>query len=368
MLGLEIETLITKNGNLVTRSIWEETLTSEDSIIKDPCSRQPVGFKKDFGIVKTDTTSAIVEVSIEPGPLEAILNRAEDFYLWLEGLGYTSLDVAYLPPPGIRWYLKNATPRGHYRLLQWYGYNHHKIATMASTQIWIDVGKEDLPMVLNALNVASPFLISKYSNSPCCGWKEYRVRAWIDFASNSWAAIPDAWAPYSYSSWYEVLSRLFSGVPQEAEPCKDLSLHTFESLSHELLEFNEVKARDVSMGVVKANNIEILEGMQRWNFGPAIARWKSSLPRSDWLFSFLEGDISSFINSLDKVMIEVRLFPKLSLSRLHEAILDVLMIAENSSELDMMNPNVLKHLYIRAARGEDLPSYYTRMVERVLRR
>ena len=349
MIGLELEALAVVPKPL-ERDEWLKVLERLDGEeLLDPCTRQPVGKKTKEFTVKTDTTSAIIEVSVEPGK-----DAVERAFQALESLGLKFYDKGYYPNPGPRWYLRNATPRGHYRLLHWYGYQHWRIATMASSQIWIDVKKEELPKVLDAINKASPWLLKKYSNSPFAGWKEYRVRAWQLFSEGSWASLPYPWAPKAFSSWKDVLYDLLSGAPQEAEPCLDLSPNTWEELA-EGFERGKAFARRADMGTSFASREGVLKGMQRWSFRPAIARWKVGEAKPKAFKALLEGDVRPFLDSLEKVMVEVRVLPFLPKERLEEAIEDLLRIAE--VEPPEVGDLELRHAFVRAAKGGELPSW-----------
>jgi len=349
LIGLELEALAAK-PKLMEREEWLRVLEGvEGEELKDPCTNQLVGKRGKGFVLKTDTTSAIIEVSVDPGS-----RAVERAFAVLESLGLELYERAYYPNPGLRWYLKNATPRAHYRLLHWYGYQHWRIATMASSQIWIDVGKEDLPRALDALNKASPWLIKKYWNSPYAGWREYRVRAWQLFSEGAWASMPYPWAPKPFSSWRDVLTDLLSGSPQEAFPCLDLSLSSWAELA-EAFKSGRVPARRADMGFGEASREGVLEGMQRWSFRPAIARWRVGEVRPEALSSLLEGDVRPFLESLEKVMIEVRLLPFLPKERLEEAVEDVVRIA--SLEPPEVPWAELREAYVRAAAGARLPSW-----------
>jgi len=350
VVGLELEALAVEPEPM-DRERWLKLLGEVDGEeLKDPCTGQVIGKRTNEFVVKTDTTSAIIEISVEPGP--KAISKA---FQALELLGVRPYARAYYPPPGRRWYLKNATPRGHYRLLHWYGYSHWEIATMASSQVWLDVSKEELPRVLDAINKASPWLLKKYSNSPFAGWKEYRVRAWQLFSERSWASAPYPWAPKPFSGWADVLEDLTSGAPQEAEPCLDLSLNAWEELA-EAFAKGKVLARRADMGLAYATPQGVLKGMQRWTFRPAIARWRPKpSPRPEALKGALEGNPKPFLDSLEKVMVEVRLLPYLPQERLEEAVEDLLKLAR--AEPPEVGWAELREAYVRAAMGKRLPEW-----------
>ncbi len=373
MWGAEYEVLVRKNGNAVTRSTWLEALNSVPGReVMDPCSRQLIGKRTNLGLLKTDTTSAILELSISPtNSIDGLLRAFAEFHELIQNnLNFEIYDKAYLPFPSLEWYLKNATPRGHYRLLQWYGYEHWRISRMASTQIWIDVRPKDLPCVLNAINNAAPWLLSKFSNSPCCGWKEYRVASWILFARRSWASIPNVWAPKSFTDWTDVVLDILSGKPQEAEGCKDLSMNNIKELAHHLSVNGFAPARDINMGIVRASTKDMLKGMQRWTFRPAIARWSiADKVRDDWLERLLlDKDISPFLNTLSKTFIEVRFPPYLEEERLLELLLYIESISKNCEASPTLDSYTLRYWYVKAAKGETPPRELSEWVERVIRR
>jgi hypothetical protein len=349
MIGLELEALAVKPRPLERRE-WLKVLERvEGEEVLDPCTNQLVGKKTKEFLIKTDTTSAIIEVSVEPG--REVVERA---FQALEELGLDFYERAYYPNPGRRWYLRNATPRGHYSLLQRYGYEHWRIATMASSQVWLDVRKEELPRALDALNKASPWLIERFWNSPYAGWKEYRVKAWIDFSANSWVAPPFPWAPKTYSSWEDVLADYSSGRPQEVPDCLDLSHYSWEELAEDF-ERGRLLGRRADMGFGEAKREDLLKGMQRWTFRPAIPRWKASEARPEAVKGLLGDDPRAFLDSLEKVMVEVRLLPYLPKERLLEAVetLQALLEAEPPEVSDFE----LREAYLRAAKGLPLPEW-----------
>jgi len=369
-VGLELEVLALSGKEPLTRQEWLTILEEvKGTYLKDECTQQIVGKVTQWGSIKTDTTSVIIEASLKPGPLNAVISRVHDFIQVVEDSGLKLYPHAYLPHPTLEWYLRNATPRGHYRLLQWYGYDHWRISTMASTQIWLDVSIDDLPCALNSINVSAPLLLEKYANSPCCGWKEYRVKAWELFSKNSWVSIPHGWLPRSYKSWDDVIYDLLSGHPQEAKGCKDLSPNSFREMAIELSEFGTTKARDVTMAVTNVSSFEILEGMQRWSFRPAIVRWKVGRIKDSWLYDLLiEGTTATLIKGIEKTMIEVRFLPTLSPHLIEEAVNDLLTIKENCEELPVFSAQFLEWQHVRAAKGLGVSNALREAVTRVLKR
>ena len=343
---MELEAIILRNGSPITRKDFAELLESfEGELVKDPCTNQAVG--KDLGevVIKSDTTSAILEISLRPKKdFQDLVEQAFNVLDEVKERGFEVYDKAYYPNPGRRWYLRNATPRGHYRLLHWYGYSHWEIATMASSQIWLDV--KDLPEALSAINAWSPVLLKRFWNSPFNGWREYRVKAWIDFSKTSWATPPLTWAPKTFSTWEEVLWDILSGSLQEAEPCKDLSALKLEELA-EAYYVGEIFARDVNMALTKAKREEVSEGMQRWVFRPAIARWKGT-PSPSSFKDLLNGNAKTFFNSVEKLMIEVRFLPFLPKERLSEAF-EALMEALDRGPREVEDKRLI-YEYLKAAR------------------
>ncbi len=344
-MGLELEAILFREDEPVTREEFLRIIERFDGEeVRDPCTNQIVGKKMKDITIKSDTTSAIMEISLEPkNSFEDLVEEAFNILEEVKEMGFKVYDKGYFPSPGKRWYLRNATPRGHYRLLHWYGYSHWEIATMASSQIWIDV--KDLTYALSAINTWSPVLLERFWNSPFNGWREYRVKAWIDFSKTSWACPPNTWAPRPFSSPNEIILDILSGNLQEAEPCKDLSALTLRELA-ESYEKGEVFARDVNMGITKASREEVSNGMQRWVFRPAIARWKG-IPNSRAFKDLLEGDENSFFKGL-KTMVEVRFLPFLPKGRLieaYEAIMEVLDKGPRDVE-----PSRLLYEYLKAAR------------------
>ena len=342
---MELEAILLREASPVTRKEFLEMLERlEGKEVRDPCTGQVVGVEKDGTVIKSDTTSAIVEISVGPkNSFEELVEEAFGILEEIKDMGFKIYDKGYFPSPGKRWYLRNATPRGHYRLLHWYGYSHWEIATMASSQIWIDV--KDLPWALSAINTWSPILLERFWNSPFNGWKEYRIKAWMDFSKTSWASPPNVWAPKPFSSYEEILWDLLSGSLQEAEPCKDLSALTLEELA-EGYESGEVFARNVDMGFAVAKREEVSNGMQRWVFRPAIARWKG-VPSPKAFKDLLEGNGNNFFKGL-KTMVEVRFLPFLPKERLleaYEAIMETLDRGPREVE-----PSRLIYEYLRAAR------------------
>ncbi len=358
MIGLELEHLILNNDKPLRRREWLKALSViEGREVREPLNGSIIGKELDGAVVKTDTTSAILELSLPPTDdvRDALELRNKLLKEILEVLNKVGVNArvyqkAYLQPSR-SWYLLNATPRSHYRLLQWYGYSHHEISLMASSQVWLDVRREKLACVLNALNYASPYMIVKYANSPFSGWKEYRVMAWIKFTRTSWAAIEDAWAPKVKRDLKEWILHILSGELQEGEK-GDLPVDLYGNSLSDLLNDRGV-GRDASMREHRVGEAELIEGMQRWLFGPAIPRWKAE---RGLIRAALEGeDPSKYIN---KSFVEFRALPYLGDDKLEEAIELLIKIAENCESLDFKEDRYsLKYWYLKAAKEGTLPPW-----------
>ncbi len=374
-IGCELEVLVLNGeGKPVTR---EEFLEIVNEVlggrpIFDPCTREVVGVQTGKNIVlKTDTTSMIWEFSLPPSTsLNDVLNMVERSISLINELGFRVYPRAYYPNPGLQWYSRNVSPRGHYRLLQWYGYKHWKIASMASTQIWIEVEKEKLPKALSIINAISPALLFKFSNSECCSWREYRVELWRQFAEDSWASIPRTWLPKLFRNWTDILNYVFSGKLQEASNCKDLSGYTLKELATELEE-REGRAlgRTFDMKPTTIESHEIIGGMQRWMFNPAIPRWTVSRVPPNWLSEHIRGNVDPFLKSLDRTFIEVRFLPSLatSIEKLRNVMELILQILDNDPMEIEVSEDVVQQEYISAAKGFK-PVLTSEILEKLLRK
>ncbi len=360
MIGLELEHLILHNGRPLERGAWLKALEKiEGKEILEPLNGSLIGKEVDGAVIKTDTTSAILELSLPPTRevRDSIELRRKLLGEVLEALSRLGINAkiyekAYLPPSR-SWYLRNATPRSHYRLLQWYGYSHYKISLMASSQVWIDVKPERLTCVLNALNAFSPYVISRFSNSPYAGWREYRVKAWIEFTETSWAAVRDAWAPKVRRNLREWILHILSGELQEGEK-EGLPVDLYGNTLEELIADNGV-GRDASMKEHKVGEIELIEGMQRWLFGPAIPRWKAS---KGLVSSALKGDDPT--KHLERAFVEFRALPYLDDRSLEQAVELLITISDNCHELWEEDWN-LKYWYLKAAKEGTLPPWSWRI-------
>lgn len=353
--------------------IIEEELKGE--ILRDPCTNDIVGTRLENNVtLKTDTTSMIWEFSFPPVTnTKSLINQIYKVRELISELGLQLYPSGYYPNPGIKWYIRNASPRGHYRLLHWYGYSHWKIASMASTQIWLEVPVNALPRTLSLINAISPSILEKFANSECCSWKEYRVELWRQFAITSWATVPETWLPKVFRSWKDILDYLFSGRLQETSMCKDLSGYSLNELASMLMESSgQVLARSFDMSLSTASSREIIEGMQRWIFNPAIPRWWSSrnIP-NEWLTEYLRGNTEPFVESLERTFIEVRFLPTLATTpeKLHDVIETLVQVldAGRDVEVDLNIEPIIKHEYLEAAKGIK-PKSSNRILEKLTKR
>ncbi len=195
MVGAELELIILNSKGIpitwedwnLLRGDFEKVLSGRDYEENfDILTGAFLGFHvKGIGTIGLDSSASLFEIALDPaenvddamgklvellGIVESALKRREFFIFWKS---------QYPDLINVNEYQKRYTRRGLYAVIRrFWQWNHFELYLSASFQPAIDVSRDSLGDVLNAIYVTSPICISVFGGNGTNSIHEYRLLAW----------------------------------------------------------------------------------------------------------------------------------------------------------------------------------------------